>query len=46
VEKESQLSMLKNLGCDAIQGFLISEALPADLFEAFLQNDKGFLPGS
>nr|EDZ39226.1 MAG: Response regulator receiver modulated diguanylate cyclase/phosphodiesterase with PAS/PAC sensor(s) [Leptospirillum sp. Group II '5-way CG'] len=46
VEKESQLSMLKNLGCDAIQGFLISEALPADLFEAFLQNEKGFLPGS
>ncbi|MCL4461067.1 MAG: EAL domain-containing protein [Nitrospirae bacterium] len=44
VEKETQLSMLKNLKCDVVQGFLISEALPSDSFEAFLRSGKTFLP--
>lgn len=45
VEKSGQLTTLENLGCDAIQGFLVSEALPADAFERFLGSGEYFLPG-
>lgn len=45
VEKAGQLTTLENLGCDAIQGFLVSEALPADAFERFLGSGEYFLPG-
>ena len=46
VENESQLSLLKKLGCDAVQGFLVSESLPAERFETFLRSGNGFLPGA
>ena len=36
VETREQLAFLRDLGCDAIQGFLISRPLPAHEFEAFL----------
>lgn len=40
VETESQEAFLRDIGCDAYQGFLISEALPADQFaQRFLQRD-------
>ncbi len=45
VETESQLAILNNLGCDAVQGFLVSEGLPAESLETFLRSEKGFLPG-
>ncbi|OIR03297.1 phytochrome-like protein cph2 [mine drainage metagenome] len=32
VETDAQLSLLKNLGCDQIQGYLISHPLPAEEF--------------
>ncbi|MBQ6481353.1 MAG: EAL domain-containing protein [Anaerolineaceae bacterium] len=32
VETEKQLSLLKNAGCDLVQGFYFSRALPADEF--------------
>ena len=34
VETEEQKRLLRLLGCDEIQGFLFSEAVPADVFEA------------
>ncbi len=33
VETEEQLRLLKELGCDLVQGFFFSEPLPADEFE-------------
>jgi diguanylate cyclase (GGDEF)-like protein len=34
VEKPEQLELLEHMGCDQVQGFLLSEALPAADFEA------------
>lgn len=34
VETESQLQLLKELGCNEVQGYLISRPLPADAFAA------------
>jgi diguanylate cyclase (GGDEF)-like protein len=33
VEIEEQLNILRNLGCDEVQGFLISKPVPAEVFE-------------
>lgn len=38
VETLEQLELLKQLGCDEIQGFYFSRPLPADQFEAFVRN--------
>jgi EAL domain-containing protein (putative c-di-GMP-specific phosphodiesterase class I)/PleD family two-component response regulator len=38
VESQEQLSSLKDLGCDAVQGFLISEPVPPQVFEKFIKN--------
>ncbi|ANU14405.1 diguanylate cyclase/phosphodiesterase (GGDEF & EAL domains) with PAS/PAC sensor(s) [Planococcus halocryophilus Or1] len=38
VETEEQLALLKELGCDEIQGFLFSKPLPADRFTKLLMN--------
>jgi EAL domain-containing protein (putative c-di-GMP-specific phosphodiesterase class I) len=35
VETPDELEELRNLGCDEIQGYLISKPLPPDAFEAF-----------
>ena len=37
VETEDQLESLRELGCDAVQGFLISEAVPPQAFEKFIE---------
>ena len=36
VETEEQLSFLKSNSCDAVQGYLISEPVPAEQFAAFI----------
>ncbi len=40
VETGSQLAILRELGCDEIQGFLISRAVPARDFEALLRQHR------
>ncbi len=37
VENEWQRELLTDLGCDAVQGFLFAEALPAEQFSALLR---------
>jgi len=37
VETAEQLAILKKLGCDTFQGFLVSEAVPAGAFAALLK---------
>jgi len=39
VETWEELSLLRRLGCDRVQGFLISEAVTARVFEQQLQED-------
>ena len=38
VETDSALKLLAELGCDVIQGYLISKPLPSDEFEALIKN--------
>lgn len=38
VEQEDQLRLLRESGCDLIQGFLFSQAVPADKFVDLLRN--------
>ena len=38
VETASQLRFLREMGCDYAQGYLFSEAVPMDQFEALLRN--------
>lgn len=43
VENTEQFEVLKNIGCDVMQGYLISKPLPKDEFERlFLVNDYQF----
>lgn len=44
VENAGQLTILESLGCDAIQGYLVSKALPAGKFERLLGSGDHFLP--
>lgn len=37
VETAEQLALLRGFGCDQVQGYLISKALPLDAFAAFLR---------
>lgn len=37
VETAEQLALLRGFGCDQVQGYLISKALPLDVFAEFLQ---------
>ena len=41
VEREAQLQLLKKLGCDFVQGFYFSRALPAAEFERRFLNNRG-----
>ena len=36
IEHEEQLSIVRDLGCDYIQGFLFSRPMEADAFERLL----------
>lgn len=38
VETDAQLGVLRDMGCDSIQGYLISKPLPADALENLLKN--------
>ncbi|MDT8282226.1 MAG: EAL domain-containing protein, partial [Gammaproteobacteria bacterium] len=38
VENLASLNLLTKLGCDTIQGYLISKPLPLDLFNQFIRN--------
>jgi EAL domain-containing protein (putative c-di-GMP-specific phosphodiesterase class I) len=42
VETPEQLSLLRTLGCDEIQGYLLSAPLSQDAFMAFLQDQVPF----
>jgi EAL domain-containing protein (putative c-di-GMP-specific phosphodiesterase class I) len=42
VEDEATLGTLRDMGCDVIQGHVLSEALPADAFTRWLE---GFTSG-
>ncbi len=41
VETEGQFQILKSLGCDYVQGYLISKPVPAEQAEKFLSNLDG-----
>ncbi|HEY0461943.1 MAG TPA: hypothetical protein VGC97_22615, partial [Pyrinomonadaceae bacterium] len=41
---ESQLNILKNLGCDYGQGYLMSKPLPKDVMEELLFKKQYWLP--
>lgn len=38
VETEAQLALLRELGCDFAQGYLLSRPIPADEFERFIRD--------
>ncbi len=44
VETQDQLQALQSMGCDEIQGFLISEPLPVSEAEKFLKHGRFFNP--
>jgi len=44
VETREQLSALRELGCDEIQGYLFSTPLPADAFQALLCEGRQLAP--
>ena len=37
VETKEQLAVLRNLGCDAFQGYLVSEPVPGSVFASLLK---------
>lgn len=39
VENENQLKMLKDAGCDIVQGFYFSRPVPPDIFEKYIAED-------
>lgn len=43
VETKDQLELLKKMGCDKVQGFLIARPMPAAEVEAFLVKGQSFL---
>jgi len=38
VESEAQMALLREFGCDQVQGFLVSKPLPVAELMAFLQD--------
>ena len=45
VETESQMTLLRNAGCDYVQGYYFSRPLPPDEFEKFLAGEKDCVEG-
>jgi diguanylate cyclase (GGDEF)-like protein len=43
VETEEQLSLLRKMGCDEMQGYLLSNPLPVDQIEAFLLKNSDLI---
>jgi diguanylate cyclase (GGDEF)-like protein len=43
VETEEQFAYLRDTGCDEVQGYLFSPALPAEKLEAYLKNKNGLV---
>jgi diguanylate cyclase (GGDEF)-like protein len=41
VETAAQLAFLREIGCDEMQGYYVSPALPADAFKRFLADEAG-----
>ena len=39
VETKSQLDILKDMGCQVIQGYYFSKPVPADEFEKFIEKE-------
>lgn len=46
VETVEEYTFIKNIGCEYIQGYLISKPLPADEIYSFLETKKEYLPHS
>lgn len=44
VETKEQLAVLMDLGCDAVQGYLFAQPMPADEFHAFVLRHAGSMP--
>ncbi len=44
VETEQQLEILRQLGCDEVQGYFYSKPLPAGEFEAFARQRNSKAP--
>ncbi|HEY8560407.1 MAG TPA: EAL domain-containing protein, partial [Pyrinomonadaceae bacterium] len=44
IETDSQLKVLKNLGCDYGQGYLLAKPLPKDAIEDLLFRKQNWLP--
>ena len=45
VETANQLKLLKNVGCDQVQGYYFSKPLPADEFERKILCVEGMFQG-
>ena len=41
VETENQVKVLRQMGCDIVQGFFFSKPVPPDVFEHFLEELRG-----
>ena len=41
IEDQEQVEMLKNMGCDLIQGYVYSRPLPVGEFEIWRQENRG-----
>ena len=46
IETEAQLAILKNLGCDYGQGYLMSKPLPVEQMEKLLYQNHNWLPAT
>ena len=44
VESKAVLDLLIKLGCDTVQGFLISKPLTVEQFSVFIKKEINFLP--
>jgi EAL domain-containing protein (putative c-di-GMP-specific phosphodiesterase class I) len=45
VENQDQFEQLKKLGCDYIQGFMLSKGFPHELIEQFISKDMNRING-